>query len=103
MYAILEAGGRQHRVAVGDKLKVELMAAESGSQVSFDKVLMVNNGTDLKVGKPYVDGATVKANIIEHGKGKKIVILKYRPKKDSRRKQGHRQPYTLLEITAIEG
>ncbi len=103
MYAILEAGGRQHRVAVGDKLKVELMAAESGSQVSFDKVLMVNNGTDLKVGKPYVDGATVKANIIEHGKGKKVVILKYRPKKDSRRKQGHRQPYTLLEITAIEG
>lgn len=103
MYAILEAGGRQHRVTVGEKLKVELIAAEAGSEVSFDKVLMVKNGEELKIGRPYVDGALVKAQVIEHGKGKKVIIFKYRRKKDYRRKQGHRQPYTLLEITAIEG
>ena len=103
MYAIIEAGGRQHRVAVGDKIKVELLAAEAGNQVSFDKVLMVNNGSELKVGHPFVEGAKVNANVVEHGKNKKVVILRYRPKKDSRRKQGHRQPYTLIEITSIEG
>ncbi len=101
MYVVVEIGGRQYRVTEGDKFRVELLAAEAGSDVCFDKVLLVSNGENTVVGKPYVEGASVNAKILEHGKGKKVVFMKYRPKKDYRRKQGHRQPYTLLEVTTV--
>lgn len=103
MYAVVEIGGRQYRVTEGDKFKVELLATEAGSDVSFDKILMVTDGDNTVIGRPYVEGASVNAKILEHGKGKKIVFMKFHPKKDYRRKQGHRQPYTLLEITAVQG
>ena len=78
-------------------------AVEDGAKVVFDKVLVVGDGADIKVGAPYVDGVTVEGNAIETGKGKKVIIFKYKAKKDYRKKQGHRQPYTLVEITSIAG
>lgn len=103
MYAVIETGGKQYRVQEGDTLFVEKISGEEGSNVSFDKVLLTSNDGDVKVGKPYVDGASVDANIVEHGKGKKIIVFKYKAKKDYRRKQGHRQPYTKIKIEKING
>ncbi len=103
MYAIIETGGKQYRVQNGDKIAVEKLGIEDGQKVIFDRVLVVGDGDDVKVGAPYVDGAVVEGNVIETGKGKKIVIFKYKAKKDYRKKQGHRQPYTLVEITSIVG
>lgn len=102
MYAIMECSGRQYKVAEGDILKVELLHEAAGSDITLDKILAVKKDAELIVGKPYVEGAQVKAKVLEHGKGKKIVILKYKPKKDFRKKQGHRQPYTAIEIVSIE-
>lgn len=102
MYAIIETGGKQYRVQNGDQIAVEKLNVADGEQVVFDKVLVVGEGADVKVGTPYVD-TTVEAKVIESGKGKKVVIFKYKAKKDYRKKQGHRQPYTLVEITAIGG
>ncbi|MFP4456361.1 MAG: 50S ribosomal protein L21 [Clostridia bacterium] len=101
MYAIVEASGTQHKVAVGDVVKMQLLHAEEGSEVTMDKVLMISNDGDLKVGNPYLENAKVKAKVVENGKDKKVIIFKYKPKKDYRRKQGHRQPYTMIEITEI--
>lgn len=103
MYAIIETGGKQYRVENGDKIAVEKLGVEDGAKVVFDKVLVVGDGADIKVGAPYVDGVTVEGNAIETGKGKKVIIFKYKAKKDYRKKQGHRQPYTLVEITSIAG
>lgn len=103
MYAIIETGGKQYRVQNGDKIAVEKLGIEDGQQVTFDKVLVVGDGADVKVGAPYVDGVTVEGTVVETGKGKKVVIFKYKAKKDYRKKQGHRQPYTLVEITSIAG
>lgn len=103
MYAIIETGGKQYRVQNGDKIAVEKLGIEDGQKVIFDRVLVVGDGDDVKVGAPYVDGVTVEGNVIETGKGKKVVIFKYKAKKDYRKKQGHRQPYTLVEITSIAG
>lgn len=103
MYAIIETGGKQYRVQNGDQIAVEKLNVEDGQQVVFDKVLVVGEGADVKVGAPYVDGVTVEGNVIETGKGKKVIIFKYKAKKDYRKKQGHRQPYTLVEITSIAG
>lgn len=103
MYAIIETGGKQYRVQNGDKIAVEKLGIEDGQKVIFDKVLVVGEGSDVKVGAPYIDGATVEGSVIETGKGKKVVIFKYKAKKDYRKKQGHRQPYTLVEITSIAG
>ena len=103
MYAIIETGGKQYRVENGDQIAVEKLGVEDGAKVVFDKVLVVGDGTDIKVGAPYVDGVTVEGNAIETGKGKKVIIFKYKAKKDYRKKQGHRQPYTLVEITSIAG
>ena len=103
MYAIIETGGKQYRVENGDQIAVEKLGVEDGPKVVFDKVLVVGDGADIKVGAPYVDGATVEGNAIETGKGKKVIIFKYKAKKDYRKKQGHRQPYTLVEITSIAG
>lgn len=100
MYAVLETGGKQFRVQVGDQIKVEKITAEVGESIALDKVLMLG-GDSLKVGKPYVEGAGVKATVLAHGKEKKILVGKFRPKSGYRRTRGHRQPYTLLKIEAI--
>lgn len=102
MYAIIETGGKQYKVQQGDVVFVEKLEAEAGTAITFDKVLAVG-GDDLKVGAPYVDGATVTATVAKQGKSKKIIVYKYKPKKGYHKKQGHRQPYTKVEITAING
>ncbi len=103
MYAIIETGGKQYRVKNGDQIAVEKLNAADGDKVVFDKVLVMGEGADAKVGTPYVEGTTVEGKVIETGKGKKVIIFKYKAKKDYRKKQGHRQPYTLVEITSIGG
>ncbi len=103
MYAIIETGGKQYKVSEGDVVFVEKLDAEAGSTVTIDKVLVVADGAEIKVGAPYVDGATVEAFAVKNGKDKKIIVYKYKPKKGYHKKQGHRQPYTKLEITKING
>lgn len=103
MYAVIETGGKQYRVQNGDQIAVEKLNIEDGQQVVFDKVLVAGEGADVKVGTPYLDGVTVEGKVIKSGKGKKVIIFKYKAKKDYRKKQGHRQPYTLVEITAVAG
>ncbi len=100
MYAIIETGGKQYKVEQGDVVFIEKLNVEAGETVTFDKVLVVG-GDGVKVGAPYVEGATVSANVVKNGKDKKIIVYKYKPKKGYHKKQGHRQPYTKVEITAI--
>lgn len=102
MYAVIESGGKQYRVAVGDRVKVESLAAEPGAEVQLDNVLLVADGDKLDVGSPYT-GAAVSARVVEHGRGPKVRILKFRRRQNSRTHAGHRQNYTELEITAIGG
>ena len=102
MYAVIETGGKQYRVQEGDVITVEKLDAKAGDKVTFDKVLVLSDGKEMKVGTPYLD-AGVTASVVENGKGKKVIIFKYKAKKDYRKKQGHRQPYTLVEITSIAG
>ena len=103
MYAIIETGGKQYKVQNGDQVKVEKLSAEAGNTVVFDKVLACGEGSDIKVGTPYLEGLTVEGEVVESGKGDKVIIFKYKAKKDYRKKQGHRQPYTLIEITSVAG
>ena len=103
MYAVIVTGGKQYRVQAGDTIFVEKLGAEDGSTVTFDKVLAVGEEGNVKVGAPVVDGAAVEAKVIKTGKGKKLNIITYRPKKGSMVRKGHRQPYTKVEITAIKG
>ena len=103
MYAIVETGGKQYRVSEGDVITVERLEAEVGSKVELDRVLVLGEGEDLKVGTPYISGAAVIAEVVEHGKAKKVIIFKYKSKKDYRKKQGHRQPYTMLKIENLNG
>ncbi|NLK44288.1 MAG: 50S ribosomal protein L21 [Tissierellia bacterium] len=103
MYAVIETGGKQYRVQQGDVLFVEKIDAEEGANISFDKVLLVSKEGNVVAGKPYVDGAKVDAVVVEHGKAKKIVVFKYKSKKNYRKKQGHRQPYTKVKIENIIG
>lgn len=100
MYAIIETGGKQIKVEEGQQITVELLQGEAGEAVTFDKVLFVG-GDETKIGTPYVEGATVTGKILEHGRGKKIIVFKYKPKKNYRRKQGRRQPYTKVAIEKI--
>ncbi len=100
MYAIIETGGKQYKVEQGDVVFVEKLGIEEGETVTFDKVLVVG-GDDVKVGTPYVDGASVEASVVKNGKDKKIIVYKYKSKKGYHKKQGHRQPYTKVEIKAI--
>ena len=100
MYAIVQTGGKQYKVEQGDQIQVEKLDAEVGSEISFD-TLLVSDDAGVKVGKPVLEGVIVKAKVIEHGKGKKVIVFKYKPKKDSRKKRGHRQPYTKVEILSI--
>ena len=103
MYAIIETGGKQYKVSEGDVVFVEKLDVEAGAAVTIDKVLVVANGDDIKVGTPFVEGATVEASAVKNGKEKKIIVYKYKAKKGYHKKQGHRQPYTKLEITKING
>lgn len=102
MYAIIKTGGKQYCVEVGKKISVEKLDAEVGAEVAFEDVLFIG-GEDVKIGAPFVAGAKVTAKVVEQGKGKKIRIFKYKAKSNYRRRQGHRQPFTMLEVTAIEG
>ena len=103
MYAIIVTGGKQYRVQKGDVVFVEKLNAEEGSTVKFENVLAVGGEGDTKVGAPNVEGASVEAKVVKNGKGKKLNIITYRAKKHSARRMGHRQPYTKVEITAING
>ena len=102
MYAVVATGGKQYKVSEGDIIYVEKLEAEVDSTIELDKVLMVNKDEGLVVGKPVVEGAKVKAKVLSQGKAKKIIVFKYKPKKDYRKKQGHRQPYTKLQIEKID-
>jgi len=101
MHAVIKTGGKQYRVAEGDKLRIETLPAEEGSTVEFDQVLMISNGDDIKIGTPVVEGGKVTATVKAHGRGKKIEIIKFRRRKHHRKQMGHRQNYTEVEITGI--
>ena len=102
MYAIIESCGKQYKVAEGDVVFFEKLDTEEGKKVNFDKVILVSDEGKVEIGNPYVKGAKVEGKVVAHGKGKKIIVFKYKAKKNYRRKQGHRQPYTKVEITAIK-
>ncbi len=101
MYAVIRTGGKQYRVAAGEKIKVEQIAADVGQEITIDQVLAVGNGADLKVGTPLVAGASVKATVVAHGKHDKVRIFKMRRRKHYQKHGGHRQSYTELEIGAV--
>ena len=101
MHAIIVTGGKQYKVTEGDVLYIEKLDAEAGESVTFDKVLAVLDGDNATFGAPTVEGASVTANVVKNGKGKKVLVFKYKPKKNYRRRQGHRQPYTKVEITKV--
>lgn len=103
MYAVIETGGKQYKVQDGAVIRVEKLSVEVGKTVELDKVLMIRNEKDMKVGTPYVEGAKVVAKVLEQGKAKKILVFRYRPKEQIRKHYGHRQPYTTLQIEKIEG
>ena len=102
MYAIIESCGRQYKVAEGDVVFFEKLDAEEGKKVTFDKVILVSDEGKVQVGNPYVKGVKVEGKVVSHGKAKKIIVFKMKAKKNYRRKQGHRQPYTKVEITKIK-
>ena len=102
MYAIIEACGRQYKVQEGETVYFEKLDTEEGKKVSFDKVVLVSNEGKVQVGNPYVKGMKVEGKVVSHGKGKKITVFKYKPKKNERKTQGHRQEYTKVEITSIK-
>ena len=102
MHAIIVTGGKQYKVAEGDVLYIEKLPVEAGETVKFDEVLAVIDGDKATFGTPVVAGASVEAKVAKNGKGKKIVVFKYKPKKNYKRKQGHRQPYTKIEITKVK-
>ena len=101
MFAIIQTGGKQYKVCAGDVVKVEKLELEVGSKVNFDVLLTSDNGT-IVAGNPIVANVTCVAEVVEHGKGDKVVVYKYKPKKNYRRKQGHRQPYTAVKILEIK-
>ena len=101
MKAIIVTGGKQYTVSEGDILFIEKLNAEAEATVKFDQVLAVLDGDNSKIGAPVVEGAVVEAKVVKNGKGKKIVVFKYKPKKNEKKKMGHRQPYTKVEITKI--
>lgn len=101
MYAVFVSGGKQHRVAEGDVVKLELLDVEPGSAIEFDKVLLVANGDDVKIGAPVVEGGKVTGEVVTHGRGEKIRIIKFRRRKHHRKQMGHRQYFTEVKITGI--
>ena len=103
MYAIIETGGKQYKVNEGDIIYVEKLNVNEGDTVNFDSVKAISMGEDFKVGAPTVEGASVTAKVLANGKGKKIYVMKYKSKKNEKKKIGHRQPYTKVQIVKIEG
>ena len=103
MYAVIKTGGKQYRVQQGDVIFVEKIDSQANDAVTFEEVLLVNDGDQTKIGAPTVAGAKVEGKVLAQVKGKKVVVYKYKAKKNERKKQGHRQPYTKVEITAING
>ena len=101
MYAVIESGGKQYRVEEGATLKVESLEAEPGAPVTLDRVLLVADGSQVTIGAPLVSGASVMATVVGHGRGRKVVVFKYKPKAHYRRKRGHRQNFTQLRIDKI--
>jgi len=101
VYAIIKTGGKQYRVSEGDVISVEKLNVASGEKIVFDEILIVENDGELQIGAPVVSGATVEGTVVQQGKEKKIVVFKYKPKKDYRKKQGHRQPFTRVKIEKI--
>lgn len=101
MFAIVETGGKQYRIQEGDVITVEKLNVEAGEKIVFDKVLMLSDGETVKVGAPYVESCNVTGTVVENGKGPKVIIFKYKAKKDYRKKQGHRQPYTMIKIDKV--
>jgi len=102
MYAVVSTGGKQYKVQKGETLRIEKIPGEVGSKVTFDKVLMVADGENIRLGQPVIEKAAVQASIVEQDKAKKVLIFKYKRRKRYRRKQGHRQPYTAIRIDGIE-
>ena len=102
MYAVIQTGGKQYRVAEGETLRVEKLPASAGDKLTFDPLLFADDGGGITVGRPSVPGVKVEAEVVEQGLGKKIVIFKYKRRKSYRRKTGHRQPFTALKITSIK-
>ncbi|MBU25242.1 MAG: 50S ribosomal protein L21 [Gammaproteobacteria bacterium] len=103
MYAVIETGGKQHRVVEGEFIRVEKIEAETGSTIDFDRILMVGEGDTIKVGTPVVEGARVSAEVVQHGRGDKVTIVKFKRRKHHMKRQGHRQWFTEIKITAING
>ena len=101
MYAIIETGGKQYKVEAGDVIYIEKLDVEADADITFDKVIAIGGDDGIKVGAPYVEGASVSAKAVKNGKAKKIVVFTYKPKKNAKRTMGHRQPYTKVEIGAI--
>ena len=101
MFAIIETGGKQYKVTEQDIIFVEKLDCEEGAEIVFDKVVAVSNEAGFKAGAPYVDGASVKGTVVKNGKGKKIYVMKYKAKKNEKKKIGHRQPYTKVQIVSI--
>jgi large subunit ribosomal protein L21 len=102
MHAVIKTGGKQYRVSPGDKLNVETLLSDAGSDFHFNEVLMISDGNDISVGAPMLEGASVIAKVIEHGRGEKIRIVKFKRRKHYRRQMGHRQNYTRVEIVSVE-
>jgi large subunit ribosomal protein L21 len=103
MYAVIESGGKQHRVVEGETLKLEKIEAATGENIDFDKVLLVGEGEDVRIGRPLVDGGKVTAEVVAHGRHKKVTIIKFNRRKHHRKQAGHRQWYTEVRITGISG
>jgi large subunit ribosomal protein L21 len=101
MYAVIETGGKQYRVQEGDVITIEKLNVAAGDDIEFDKVLLLNDGEKVQVGTPIVEAAKVFGTVVENGKGEKVIIFKYKAKKDYRKKQGHRQPYTMVKIESM--
>lgn len=103
MLAVIKTGGKQYLVEPGKKLKVEKLKEEEGKEITFDQVLLIGEGDEIKIGTPFIEGVKVKAKILSHGKDDKVIVFKYKPKKRYQIKKGHRQPYTEVEIIKVEG
>src|SRR5665648_403815 len=103
MYAVIETGGKQYRVQEGDVITVEKLKVDAGDVIEFDKVMVLSDGKEVQVGTPYLTATKVFGSVVENGKAQKVIIFKYKSKKDYRKKQGHRQPYTMVEITSLSG
>ena len=101
MFAVFESGGKQHRVAEGEVVRLERLDGQPGDQVVFDRVLMIADGDDVAIGKPLIEGGEVAGEVVEQGRARKITVLKFKRRKNYMRKKGHRQPYTDVRITAI--